>query len=229
MSDASRQAIIFDWNCTIIDDLDPIVYATNRVLAHFDLPPVSREVYQAKYIVPINNTYVSLGMSEKQVRDHGSALVEIWTKEYVKACADLQLREGAQEALKALRDAGYKMAVLSNYTVEGINKQAKHFSVDGFFDVILANQKLGTAMKHGGKAGYLNSFIQDNGIEKAIIVGDTAEEVEIAHKLGFLGAVITEGAATEEALRAANPDFLIHSLSELPAIAQKVFGAEDMQ
>ena len=54
--------------------------------------------------------------------------------------------------------------------------------------------------------------------QQTIIVGDSPEETRIARSLGLISVAITGGFVSEQRLCAAQPDFLIHSFSEMPAI-----------
>ena len=54
-----------------------------------------------------------------------------------------------------------------------------------------------------------------------MIVGDSIEEIHIAHEQDLISVAITGGCVSEERLRAGNPDYLIHSLHELKPILQE--------
>ena len=60
--------------------------------------------------------------------------------------------------------------------------------------------------------------------ENAIIVGDTPEETHIARDTGLTSIALTGGFATTERLRAAEPDCLLNSLTEmLPILRARGF------
>ena len=45
--------IIWDWNGTLLDDVDAAVGALNRMLAKHRLPPVTRTFYRANFGFPV--------------------------------------------------------------------------------------------------------------------------------------------------------------------------------
>lgn len=216
-------AIALDWNGTVIDDALPCVHATNETLKIFDLPSISLEEYRAVYTVPINKVYQSFGVSKEDLETHSSELLEVWGRHYKIACADLQLRDGVYEALDALCTKGYKLAVLSNYTVEDIKAQAARFSVLDFFDDILANESLHTPFVKMAKGAFLKNYIVKHSLEKVVVVGDSVEEVEIAQQQNLVGVAVTGGVSAEDRLRASQPDYLIHSMRELPSVVGRAF------
>jgi phosphoglycolate phosphatase-like HAD superfamily hydrolase len=76
------------------------------------------------------------------------------------------------------------------------------------------------------KSDRLRLYMKNNGLNPAhtFVVGDTVEEIEIAREFGMGSAAITGGLASEEMLRASNPDYIIHSLDELaPILRQRRF------
>lgn len=222
---AAQQAIILDWNGTVVDDAVPIFDAVNKVMQFLKEPAATIERWREAYDMPITQMYINMGVPKETMLKHNAQIVEIWNLEYEACCSDLQLREGALSSLQYFKDAEHKIAVLSNYTVEKIEEQAKRFSVLDYFDSILAHDSLHGCMKMRSKGDRLKAFADAHNIQDALVVGDSEEEIEIAHDYGFKGVAITGGTVSEKRLRSCNADFVIHSLDELPAIAQKVFGS----
>ena len=44
--------LIFDWSGTLVDDLGPVIEATNAVLGKYDLPPLDREGFRRRFRLP---------------------------------------------------------------------------------------------------------------------------------------------------------------------------------
>lgn len=220
----ASQAVIFDWNGTVVDDAQPIFHAVNKVMAQLSQPDAAIDAWREAYDMPITQMYINIGVPSDIVHQNSAKIVEVWNREYEAACADLQLRTGALSSLQWLKAAQHKVAVLSNYTVEKIQEQAKRFSVLDFFDDVLAHDSLHSCMQSRSKGDRLKAFADAHNIQDALVVGDSEEEIEIAHAYGFKGVAITGGTVSERRLRTCNADFVIHSLEELPAIAQKTFG-----
>ena len=56
--------------------------------------------------------------------------------------------------------------------------------------------------------------------ECCVYVGDAPQDVEMARRAGVLAIGVLGPFPTEKRLRAAGPEFLIHSLEELPEVLQ---------
>jgi phosphoglycolate phosphatase len=99
--------------------------------------------------------------------------------------------------------------------------------IEHFFEDVLAyadrEDQQTRSMSKGDK---LRHFMQQEDIygHPTIIVGDSVEEIEIAQEQGLISVAITGGCVSEERLRAAHPDYVIHSLHDLkPVLAERGF------
>ena len=70
----------------------------------------------------------------------------------------------------------------------------------------------------------MQDYLKQRHITTGIIVGDSEEEIEIGREQGLTTVAITDGMCSKARLRAMKPDFLIRSLSQVPAIAHRIFG-----
>ncbi len=220
----SRCAVIFDWNGTILADTSLSVFATNETLGFLGLPPVTLAQYRDAYDMPLWRMYQAFGCKETEILERKAEIFGTFAEHYEKSVHRIRPRKGARQTLGALKERKNKLALLSNYTVDRISKQAKRLGLLESFDSILANQDGGEILHKKGKGERLRAFIETHETEKALIIGDTPEEIEIAHAYGYVGVAIKDGVCSLPRLRAAKPDFLIGSLEEIPAIAEKVFG-----
>jgi phosphoglycolate phosphatase len=221
-----RCAVVFDWNGTLLDDTALCAASTSNVSVKLGGHPVTVEKLQKNYTLPLTELYTRLGCQREVVEKNVNIVYDDFTAHYDSYVHEVPLRDGAVEALTSLQGNGHKSVILSNATVMSISKQISRFGLCEYFTDILANgaQEYLDLMHKADKGSRLKAYVDHHRIERALVVGDSAEEIQIAHHYGFLGVGITGGFVSEERIRAANPDFVIHSLAELPAIANKVFG-----
>lgn len=219
----SQKAVIFDWNGTILADTRLCLASLNKTLSTFGVSPVSLPAYQDAYVVPFVHMYKRFGCDEGELRERQKELFETFAEHYEKNEKKLRLRKGARAALDSMKARGYTTGVLSNYTTRRIAEQAKRFRIAHCFDAVLANDQAEPVFYEKGKGERLKDFVEEREIKRALIVGDTPEEIEIAHAYGYPGVAITDGVCSVARLRAARPDFLIRSLDEMEEIAKKVF------
>ncbi len=220
-----QQAVIFDWNGTILADTVCCLHATNVVLSIFELPSVTLEEYREAYTIPFQEMYKTFGCHERLMEGRQDELIQTFSRAYERRSLRARARKGAEMALTYLRDQGKTTAILSNYKIPKIKEQAQRLGLLSYFDAILANENNEEDPFHlRSKGERLKHFVDAHETQRAIIVGDSIEEIEIAQHYGYVSVALTEGTCSRPRLRKANPDFLISSLEELPDITKKVFG-----
>ncbi len=224
MTAATNDAVVFDWNGTLLADIAHTFAATGEVLERLGKPRITMAKYRDSYSMPISDFYLKIGFSSTEIERHEHAITEIWTDHYSQAAAKVRLRRGARRVLESLKDMGHGSLLLSNHYRDDIAGHAKRLRIDGYFHNILANDHFKTAFRSNGKQWRLEEYAKERGIGRAIVIGDSVEEVEIARNMGFVSVAITGGFCSEGRLRAAKPDYLVGNLSALPEIARKVFG-----
>lgn len=224
MSSSNDNLIVFDWNGTILADTSACVHALNTVLQRWGKPKVTRAHYQNHYTMPIANLYHAMGIDSDFLTEHEHEIHPLWHATY--GAANIRLRRGAKATLQALRLASCKSIVLSNYVVKRIEEQALRLGVREQFQEIIAFETGDATFRMKGKGARLATYLQANPWRTGMIVGDSEEEVEIGRDLGLTTVAITDGMCSTARLRAMKPDFIVGSLSEIPAIAQRVFGTK---
>jgi phosphoglycolate phosphatase len=220
-----QKAVIFDWNGTLIDDARLACDATNAATSVLGVSPATFQTYQEHYSMPLQDMYLKLGCSKEAIEASLDKVFEAFGNYYSEHALKVKLRQGAQETLSDIKACGYRSAVLSNHTVKIISEFFDRFYLHTHLDAILANDcnELSDIMYNANKGQRLKKYVEKHDIRKALVVGDSPEEIEIAHYYGFLGVGISGGFCSEDRIKAAKPDFMIHSLDEMPAVVRKVF------
>ena len=105
------ELILWDWNGTLLDDVDLCVDALNRLLAGFGYPQrYDHERYRAIFGFPIEEYYVRAGFDFTK---HSFAeLAEKYMEDYVPASAACPLADGAIDALEAFKAAGLRQVII---------------------------------------------------------------------------------------------------------------------
>ena len=116
------ELILWDWNGTLLDDVDLCVDALNRLLAGFGYPQrYDHERYRAIFGFPIEEYYVRAGFDFTK---HSFAeLAEKYMEDYVPASAACPLADGAIDALEAFKAAGLRQVILSASNLDTLRRQ----------------------------------------------------------------------------------------------------------
>jgi len=214
--------IVFDWNGTLFDDTHVVLESLNAHISHHGHAAVDIDTLRAHYDTPPKIYYRNLGFTEAEAeRLHNSG--HLFNAHYESRTATLGLRAGSTEILTDLQKAGTKALILSNHIADAIRDQLKRLDIEHFFKDVLAFPNIALQYRDITKGERLRRHMQGYKFTplNAVIVGDTVEEIEIGREQGLTSVAITGGMISEARLRAAKPDYLVHSLQELRPILQE--------
>lgn len=195
------KAVIFDLDGTLLDSLNDIAGVLNYTLAHFGLPQITRGQAQ-RYIGNGARELVRLAIGA----ENGHRLDEIlaYYKEKYAQCDNGHsgLYDGEDEALKTLKRAGVKLAILSNKPHAAALTAERIFFRGYAFDCVLG-QKDGAPLKPDPQAVY--AIISELGVKKdeCLFVGDGEADVLTARNAGLDCVSVLWGYRSCEQLKAA--------------------------
>ena len=192
------ELILWDWNGTLLDDVQLCEDVLNRLLARFGYPQrYDREQYRAIFGFPVQDYYASAGFDF--ARDSFDELARSFMEDYIPASAACPLLEGAREALDAFRAAGLRQVILSASHVGTLRAQAEQRGVAGYFDELLglgdiyAKSKAELGLAYLARAGF--------DPRRAVVIGDTTHDYEVACALGVRCVLQSGGHQPPEVLR----------------------------
>lgn len=215
---------VFDWNCTLIDDFDANLIATNESLALFDRDPIDAETYRQNFSFPILHFYVAVGIKTDEYLSRHEEAARIWIACYEREALKARLRPGVVEFLQWLNAKDdVHCLLLSNYLQDNIAIQLRHYQIADFLDGVSGKRQYDASyISSMDKQTRLEDYMKTHGFtpEKTFIIGDSHEETELAHKMGITSFAITGGILNEERLRACSPDHLVHDFFEVERIVK---------
>jgi phosphoglycolate phosphatase len=218
-----QPTIVFDWNCTLLDDMQLVVAATNVFLQHGGKPLIDAAAYQRHFIMPVTDFYHALGFAPAELTEKFLHLQNLFHDYYVRGEPLVGLRAGAHPLLKATEQHGINTIILSNHIAPQIISQLERLEITHHFPHVLAYADRATQFKHETKGQRLERFIAEHQLEPAqcVIIGDTAEEIHIARAYGLTSVAITGGFYSTERLQAEQPDHLVHDLHEFHTVLRQ--------
>jgi phosphoglycolate phosphatase len=212
--------VVFDWNGTLLSDTRACMDADNYILKTFGGKPVDLKTYRETITVPAIDFYVRHGCDRTMLEKNVQKLGEVFHAFYEQRSSKCRTRRGAKYLLERLRRRNISSVILSNHTVSGIRAQLQRLGLEDLITEVLANTSLDTAMKRRNKREKLRQYLQSHQYqpEEVFIVGDSPEETEMGQHLGIGTVAIADGYYAEARLKAAKPDYLIHTLREIQKI-----------
>lgn len=185
--------VVWDWNGTLLDDLDQVVGAVNVAVEWMGLPPVSTDTYRERYTRPVQRFYEHLAgraITEEEWR----TIDDLFHDGYMRTLATAKLAAGAVGALDRARGAGVGQSLLSMFPHDTLVPLVEAHGIDPYF-VRIDGLPDGSG---GRKATYLERHLHAIGLagdpSQVLMIGDTPDDAAAARHVG--AAVILVDAGT---------------------------------
>jgi len=211
---AARPIIAWDWNGTILDDLDLCVSCMNEMLARRGMRKIgSRDEYRSLFRFPVEDYYRAVGWDLDAIPF--PVLADEFIALYQEASLACPLVPNAKAALEIARGRGYRQILLSASRAENLAQQVRSFGVSEFFDHVLGT---GDVLARS-KLAVARSWATSNGIDPALVtlIGDSLHDLEVARDLGW-DCVLYAGGHQPIPAPADGSYQLVHDLAELGEI-----------
>ncbi|MGK9368482.1 HAD family hydrolase [Melioribacter sp. Ez-97] len=191
--------IIWDWNGTILDDVDLGIEIINRLLAERNLPNITKEKYKNIFTIPVKDYYAKLGFDFE--KEPFETVGKLWIEEYERRKYECSLYEGVLDVMEQIGNNSSEQSILSAYSQRTLEEMAKHYGVDKYcshiagLDNIYAAGKLHLGLELLKKIG--------NGNGKLLLIGDTLHDYEVAKAMGADCVLLSTGHQSKNVLQTA--------------------------
>lgn len=190
------KTVIFDFNGTILDDLDLCFNILNKMLNMYNHPSITKERYLDIFTFPVIEYYKKAGFDFS--KESFDELAPIFMDLYQPNSLKCSLHEGIIDLIKKYRNEGKKIVLLSASKRNLMIEQLESFGIINLFDEILGTGTINAV----GKIELAREYLNSNHIDKntTIMIGDTLHDDEIAEVLGVQSFLIAKGHQSKERL-----------------------------
>ena len=196
--------VFLDWSGTVVDDLPPVIDATNRVMEYYHKPAYSREKFCREFRLPFKEFYdrVLPGVA----MDELDSLYTRFFDESEKQATELP---GARVFLDYCIKTGRRIFLLSSIKKHHFEAQAKQLGLRQYFEHAYTEIL--------NKKESITGILQELGIasDAALFAGDMQHDIDTARHAGLLAVATLTGYNNREQLIASSPDMIVDNLSEL--------------
>lgn len=204
-------AIVFDWDGTLVDSLPAIFDANMRVLAEYDLP-FDGDRYRAAYVPDWRLMYQRLGVPDHALDEAGLRWLELY-----RAAGAAALLPGVAESLQRLRDAGFVMGLVTAGDRDVVEGQLERFGLGELLpERVFGSDEIATKPHPDPLLRVLDRLGRSQRIATARYVGDVPDDMRMARTVGTLGIGIESSIGTRHDLIAAGASAVF------PGVAQFV-------
>ncbi len=183
------QTVLWDWNGTLLDDVELSLGVVNEILSTYGLSPLERARYLQIFDFPVQLYYERAGMDFSQVSFE--AVSDLFCRAFERRIAEADLFPRAAELLVSNRQSGLKQYVLSNTEHGALGRM---LSLHGLTEVLDGFQGNGDGLARGKLAGG-RQLLARHEIDPAgtVLVGDTFHDLEVAEAIGVDCLLVSTG------------------------------------
>jgi phosphoglycolate phosphatase len=198
------QNILFDWSGTLVDDLPPVLEATNAVMRAFGGRELTRDEFRREFRLPFMHWYgeVLPGVS-------GEDLGRVFLANYGASKHEVTVQPHVREFLESCAAAGRRMFVLSSTHREAVERQAGSLGLSGYFEHIYAGVH--------DKREQITGILEERSLPPAetVLIGDMRHDIDAARAGGIASVAVLTGYEFGETLATAGPDLIVSDFAEL--------------
>lgn len=202
--------LIFDWSGTLVDDLGPVIDATNTVFSKYGIPPLDREQFRRSFRLPYHEFY-----SEVLPHIPLAELEAHFRPAFESSLAPVTVLPHAREKLEHCAALGIRMFVLTSMDPDAFSRQLKEFGFDRYFEATYSGVL--------DKRALIHRILTDHHLDPAetAFVGDMTHDVETARHGGISSIAVLTGYNHPELLATVRPDITVPDLGVLRTLFQR--------
>ncbi|KOX34768.1 MULTISPECIES: HAD family hydrolase [unclassified Streptomyces] len=211
--------LVWDWNGTLLDDIDAIIGATNAAFAELGLAPLTLERYRELYMVPVPKFYERL-MGRLPTDAEWTLMDGVFHRHYWERAESCGLTLGAAELLAARQASGFTQSLLSLAPHADLVPLVRRHGIAERFLRMDGRTDTSTDGKSGHMVRHLAAL---EGIlpERVVVIGDAADDALAAAHVGAKAVLYTGGSHSRASLERVGVP-VVDSLAEAVAVAEEL-------
>ena len=196
--------LIFDWSGTLVDDLAPVLEATNAVLGKYGIPPLDRDGFRRRFRLPYRDFYAEIlpSIPLPELEAH-------FRTAFDAAPTPVTVLPHAREKLEWCANLGIRCFVLTSMDSTAFLRQLHDFGLSRFFERTYSGIL--------DKRDVIRRILTDHQLAPAetAFVGDMTHDVETARHGGISAIAVLTGYNHPDTLAQVRPDLTVPDLAFL--------------
>lgn len=195
------ELLIFDWDGTLMDSTSAIALAIQGACEDLGLRVPTGE--QARYIIGLGLNDGLGWLVPELPAERYDDLLDRYRHHFLARDGGTTLFPGTAEAVRKLHGAGHLLAVATGKSRRGLDRALESTGLGPYFHRTRCGDE-GHSKPHPDMLHYL---LADLDIEagKALMIGDTTHDMDMARAAGVDGLAVSYGAHGKDALLASRP------------------------
>ena len=202
--------LIFDWSGTLVDDLGPVIEATNAVLGKYDVPALDREGFRRAFRLPYREFYAEFlpHIPLEELEAH-------FRPAFDAAVTPVTVLPHAREKLEWCTAHGIRCFILTSMDPLAFERQMDDFGFRKHFEATYSGIL--------DKREIIHQIIETHGLDPAetAFIGDMTHDVETARHGGISSIAVLTGYNHAEILATVRPDITVPDLGVLRTLLDR--------
>lgn len=206
----NTNTIIWDWNGTLLDDVDICIESINELLDSRCHKTLDKKEYRQIFTFPVREYYVKAGFdfSDEPFDKVAIEFIDL----YHHKLGNASLFSEAVEVLDFFKQKKYKQIMVSAMEHQSLLKSVKRLGIEGYFEKVNGIEDHFAASKITLARKILNETIQNG--SKITLIGDTLHDAEVARDLGIRCLLVANGHQSYDRLKESSCQ-VVHDLKEI--------------
>ena len=202
--------IIWDWNGTLLNDVDYCIACMNQLLKKRQMQPLEKARYRDIFTFPVEDYYKEIGFDF--AKDPFDVVGHEFIHSYYSDLSSCGLHPQAKGLLQFFQKSAKQQFVLSAMEHQALLNFLKSYDILHYFEGVYGiDNHLGA-----GKIDRAQSMIESHHIDmsQALLIGDTLHDKEVADELGCDILLVAQGHQSRLRLKASGAK-VVDSLSDM--------------
>lgn len=220
MTFSNKELLLFDLDGTLINSAPDLARAVN-----FMLTGLGRETFTEETIDGWvgNGAQMLVKRALSGTREINKTIDEVLFEKALKSflayyaehlCVSTVAYPNVSTTLKALKDKGYRMAIVTNKPFAFVEPILEGLGLEGLFELVLGGDSLEVKKPDPAPLLYACSNLEV-AVENTLMIGDSKNDIQAANSCGMQSIGVTYGYNYGEKIDVHHPTVIINDFAEL--------------
>lgn len=192
----NKKNVIWDWNGTLLDDVDYVVGVINPMLEKHGLQKQTQESYKQIFGFPVKDYYIKMGFDLE--KNCFIKMSDDFHESYYANFFNCGLFEASKNALAEFKNLKKSQSILSASEQQALYQVVDHYKIRNYFDHVFGIENKLAASKYQRGVELMDH--SGYSAKDTLLIGDTDHDLEVGKKMGIDVVLLSHGHQSKERL-----------------------------
>lgn len=195
---ANKKNIIWDWNGTLLNDVEYVLEVINPLLDQHGLKRQTVDSYKEVFGFPVRDYYLKMGFDLE--KNCFSKLSDYFHERYYGNFTKCEIFPSAKNCLQKFSENGKTQAVLSASDQKALENVLQHYKLEHYFKHVfgISDRLAASKIQRGLELIEHSGFYAD----ETVMIGDTDHDLEVGNSMGIDVILVSHGHQSHRRLSA---------------------------